>query len=153
MWRKFWPYRPTMNVGTSRSEAITVSRFITSFWSFAILRLEVVAHAAERVARGLERFGRAQQLVVGVAERDLDVAREQLAVVELDAVVDDLAHRVARRGERAADAAAGRGGGRAAARPTSLHRPGLDHVLELVDLVVEVVDRSRKRSAITSTRW
>ena len=33
--RKFWPYSPTMKVGSSSTEAITVSTFITSFWSFA----------------------------------------------------------------------------------------------------------------------
>ena len=30
---KFWPYTPTMKVGRSSSDAIAVSRFITSFWS------------------------------------------------------------------------------------------------------------------------
>ena len=31
MFLKFCPYNPTMNVGTSRTDAITVNRFVTSF--------------------------------------------------------------------------------------------------------------------------
>ena len=68
------------------------------------LRLLVVAHAREQVARELEPVERAQELVVGAVERDLDVVREDLlALLDLDDVVDDAAHRVAHRRERAPD--------------------------------------------------
>ena len=129
-----------MKVGTSRSEAITVSRFITSFWSFEILAWKIVAHAGDEVARGLEAFRGPQQLVVGVGEMDLDVAREDLDALELDSRVDDHAHRVARGRQRAADAqqvVAERRDPFADLRG----RPLLDVILELVDLVVQVVDQ------------
>ena len=64
-----------MNVGTSRIDAIAVSRFIDLVLVVGDLRLVVVAHAAEQVARGLEAFRRAQELVVGVGEMELDLAR------------------------------------------------------------------------------
>src|SRR5207253_10378024 len=55
------------------------------------LRLVVVADAPEQVAREFEAVEGAQQLVVGVRDVQLDLAREELAGarVELDPVVDD----------------------------------------------------------------
>ena len=87
-----------MKVGRRRIEAITVRRFITSFWSFAIFAWLVVADAGEQVAREVEPVGRAQELVVGGVERDLDVVGEDLRpVLDLDRVVDHAAHGVAHR--------------------------------------------------------
>ena len=71
---------------------------------------------------------------------DLHLAREELDALELDSPVDDLAHRVARRRQRAPDVqqvVAQVGDARADLRG----RPLLDLVLELVDLVVHVVDQ------------
>ena len=60
------------------------------------LRLVEVAHAREQVAREVQAVGCAQQLVVGVGEVQLDLAREQRDVaVELDPVVEHGAARVA----------------------------------------------------------
>ena len=141
-----------MKVGRSSSEAIDGEPLHHLVLVVRDLRLEVVAHAGDEVARGLEALGRAQELVVGVGEVELDLAREELAVVELDAVVDDLVHRVARGGERAADARAGRGGatrcGRGSARPASPRRgPRARRSRRSASSI-----RSRYRSAISSTR-
>ena len=93
-----------MNVGSSRTDAITVSFFITSFWSLAIFAWQVVPDACDQVARELEALEGAQELVVGAVEGDLDLVREDLlAFLDVDDVVDDPANRVACRGEGAPD--------------------------------------------------
>ena len=104
------------------------------------LRLVVVAHAREQVARELEPVERAQELVVRAVERDLDLVREHLgALLDLDDVVDDAPHGVAHRRERAADVQEVVAERR---DPLArlLGRLVLDLVLELVDLGVDVVD-------------
>ena len=99
-----------------------------------------VAHPGEQISGELEPVGGAQELVVRVTERKLDVAREQLLAFELDAVVHHRPHRVAGGRERPPDAQevvtqlgdplAGTFG-----------RPVLDVVFEIVDLLVEGVDQ------------
>ena len=92
-----------MKVGRSSRDAITVRPLHHLVLVDRDLGLEVVADAGEEVARGLEAFARAEELVVGIREVQLDVAREELGVVELDAVVNDLVDGVSRRSERTAD--------------------------------------------------
>jgi hypothetical protein len=104
------------------------------------LALEVVADAREGVARRLEGFARAHELVVGVAEGDLDVARKELPLVELDPVVDDLVHGVAGRREGAADPAHVLAQ-LAQAQPHLRRRLDGDQIFQLVDLIVERVDQ------------
>ena len=103
------------------------------------LRLVVVAHARDQVARELE-VGGPEQLVVGVAEVELDVVREDLVAAELDPVVDDFPDRVPGGRQRAPDVQ------HVVAQPREacadpLRVPLLHVVLELVDLGVDVVDK------------
>src|SRR5262249_13659599 len=104
------------------------------------LRLAVVARAGQEIPREIQPVGRAKQLVVGVAEVQLDVARQQLrAFADVDPAVDDRADRVPRRGERSSDVEQVV----PEVRDPASHlrrRPRLDPLLELVDLVVKRVD-------------
>src|SRR5919197_1114579 len=62
------------------------------------LRLVVVAHAGQEVAGEVETVHGTEELVVDVREVDLDLAREELlALLHVEAPVDDLVDRVARR--------------------------------------------------------
>src|SRR4051794_35936783 len=65
------------------------------------LRLEVVAAACEQVARQVEPVDCAEQLVVGVAERNLDLVWQELAAFDVDASVDHTMERLARRADGA----------------------------------------------------
>jgi hypothetical protein len=68
------------------------------------LRLEVVADAGEQVAGQVEHVARAQELVVGAVEGDLDLVREDLGpALDLDHVVDDAANGVPHRRQRPPD--------------------------------------------------
>jgi len=119
-----------------------VSRFTTLVLVVRDHRLEVVADAPRRARASLEPVGRPQELVVGVGEVQLDLARERLARVELRAVVDDLVHRVAQGREvlaRVEQVVPERRDPGADSR----RRPLLDVLLELVDLVVDPSIRSR----------
>ena len=71
---------------------------------------------------------------------ELDLVREELLPVELDAAVDDPANRIARRRKRAADVQESMPELRDPLADL-LGRPVLDVVVELVDLVVERVDQ------------
>ena len=104
------------------------------------LRLVVVADAGKQVAGELEVVRRPEQLVVGVAEVELDLMGEHLAVRELDPVVDHLANRVTRGGERAPDVEHVVAEGREP-NPDPVGGPLLDVVLEIVDRVVDAVDQ------------
>ena len=113
------------------------------------LRLVVVADAGEQVAREVEPVDGAQELVVGVRERDLDLAREQLAAAATSmrrSTTRWTASRIGR--ERAADVEQ--------VVPqlrdpvADLHgRPAVDAVLELVDLVVRARRRGRGSASAT----
>ena len=100
---KFWPKNPVRNASGRNDRRDHRQPLHHLVLVVRDLRLVVVAHAGDEVAGELEVVGGAQQLVVGVAEVELDVVREDLVALELDPVVDDLADRVARRRERAAD--------------------------------------------------
>ena len=93
-----------MKVGTRRIEAIDGEALHHLVLVVRDLRLAVVAHPGEEVAREVEAVGRAKELVVRGVERDLDVVAEDLlAAVDVDGVVDHAPDGVAHRRQRAAD--------------------------------------------------
>jgi hypothetical protein len=107
--------------------------------------LLVITGRGEQVAGVFDALRRPEELVEGRAELLLDLARKDLAceqrsALDVDAPVDDLPDRVARRGQSLADVQ------QVAPElrdPPAylLGRPGVDPLLELLDLVVERVQQ------------
>ena len=134
-----------MKVGTRISDAITVSFLTTSFWSIETSSLLVVACRGKQVACVLDRFGRAEELVVRRRKQALDLPWEDLpgerhSSLDVDAPVDDLTGSVPGRAERLADVQKVMPKLRQPA-PALLRRPAVDVLLELVDLFVHVVEQ------------
>jgi hypothetical protein len=130
-----------MKVGTSRRAAMTVRVLDDLVLVVRDLRLEVVADAGEQVAGQVEHVARAQELVVGAVEGDLDLVREDLGpALDLDHVVDDAANGVPHRRQRPPDVEQVVTEVRDP-RARLRRKSGLDALFDLVDLLVQVVDQ------------
>ena len=130
-----------MNVGTSRHRGDRGEPLRHLVLVVGDLRLEVVAHAAEQVARGLEALGRAQELVVGVGELELAPRAGRARTSSSSTRPSTILCTASRSGERN-----WRMWSRSWRRSETCPRilgagPRLDVLLELVDLVVQVVDQ------------
>src|SRR5439155_23629688 len=105
------------------------------------LRLAVVARTGEEISGEIEPVGRSKQLVVGITEAQLYVARQQLrSVADVDPTVDDRADRVSRRRKGSPDVEQVVPQVRDSASDLG-RRPGLDPLFELVDLVVQRINQ------------
>ena len=123
---------------------MTVSFFVTSPWPLDDHRLMVIPNAGEQISGDVQLVGRADERLVRVREQALDGRREERMVTDLDPAVEHAAHGGAGRRDRS---------------PAveelvpeirepfsdSLRLPGVEAVLQLLDLRVHRVQRLEMR--------